>query len=56
MGMAMSFDEREFDYGELALFTPKGDIHDVDRALGAYIDWFEDEYDVSEPDREGEEP
>ena len=50
MGMALSFDEREFDFGELALFEPKGDIHDVDRALGAYINWFEAEYDTPPPD------
>ena len=41
--------EREFDYGQLATYIPRGDAHDYDRALGAYIKWFEEEYETVDP-------
>ena len=44
--------EREWDFGRLAAFIPHNDGLDVDRALGAYFERFERDF---EPVDEGDD-
>ena len=52
LGCTVELTEREWDFGKLAAFVPHNDGLDMDRALGAYFERLEQDF---EPIDEGDD-